>query len=272
MKIDVGKSLVNASGDKNLCCAGRRLHFLHVPKCGGTTTRYLLEAAATIRGDTVFNAAGAFSREDVRLVDEATARIVLSHSPPKRRFDDEDTAYFTVLRNPVSRGTSLLQHVAARISGARWNPEKILGGLSSAALNHATHLIGWQAGDNDLERSLARAKRRIESDLAFFGLQERFSEFVSLLACFVGIEGFIYPRFQVAEVECDISDVMLERLHERSRFDRDLYRFAESLYQERYSKLFADDAYLKPRQMHSYVSLEYDDQNDVVEQSLVKFR
>ncbi|MEQ8334328.1 MAG: hypothetical protein RH950_14050 [Nisaea sp.] len=243
-----------------------------MPKCGGTTTRYLLEAAATIRGDTVFNEAGAFSRDEVKPGDEATARIVLSHSPPKRRFDDEDTAYFTVLRDPVSRGTSLLQHVTARNSGARWNPEKILEGLGPAAFNHATHLIGWQAGDDDLERSLARAKRRMESDLAFFGLQERFSEFASLLAGFVGLEGFIYPRFQVAEVECDITDVMLERLHERSWLDRELYRFAETLYEERYSGIFEDDRYLKLHPERSYVSLEYDGQNDVVEQSLVKFR
>ena len=117
MKIDVGKSLVNASEGKNLCRAGRRLHFLHVPKCGGTTTRYLLEAAATIQNDSVFNEAGAFSREEMHFDDETAARVVLSHSPPKSRFDDEDTAYLTILRDPGRRCCGMFRRVALGLAG-----------------------------------------------------------------------------------------------------------------------------------------------------------
>jgi hypothetical protein len=207
MIVDQATTLVNRVPQPTLFRGGSRAHFLHVMKCGGTTTRYIVEAACGLLGVAVDNEAGVF------LCDAAAARdheadFVLSHAPTPDLFDRNDTHYFTILRNPIERVESLITAFARSPRGRRKSHDQIFQSLTDLEFNETTGLLGWAPEGGNLDNMLERAKTRLRDEILFFGFQEKYHEFAALLATFIGFEFF----FQVPSHGYQVSVVPREPL------------------------------------------------------------
>jgi hypothetical protein len=250
-------SLVNRVSRPTLLRGDSRAHFLHVQKCGGTTTRYILEAACQVLGVGVENQAGAFLDAAAK-ANRSDPHFILSHDPPPDLFDRTDTHYFTLLRDPITRIGSLISHNARSSRGLGLSHDEIFESMTEWEFNQATCLIGWAPGSNDLDDMLDRAKSRLRDGVLFFGLQEKYQEFGSLLATFLGFEGLIFSRYQVRDTECRLSPKNLERLPEKIHHDAILYAHARDLYEEKFAPLFPDATFRKPRPGVEYLAVRYD--------------
>lgn len=220
-------SLVNRAPGASRVSAGERVHFLHVPKCGGTTVRYILEAFAATRGIASVNEA---RRTGGVRPDTDAGLVAMGHLPPPSLFR-ADTRYFTILREPYDRLVSAVLTHSAKTKTA---VPDVIRTIDETFGNAATVLLAGP-GPSDLPSSLDRAKQTLESRLAFFGFQERFEESLALLAGLLGVDGIISPIFQLTR-EARKSEVALdERLRRLCAYDIELFDFAQQLYDDRHA-------------------------------------
>jgi hypothetical protein len=267
MRIDRRRSIINRVRDTSLYRGDRRGHFLHIPKCGGTTIRYIVEAAAGLMDLPVYNEAGAFREAKIG----ADPVFSMSHQSPDDLFNRVDTAYFTVLRDPATRVYSLLSHLARRQALGPEHHDRLMDDMTDHDLNHATCLLGQSDGHANLDVLLERAKVRLARDVLFFGFQDRLDEFSALLACFLGLEGIIFPVFQIGEARHPLTAKNETRLTQATRHDAELITFARALYQERFGGLFEDASFRVPRRRVPYISISVDPMTSTVHQEQIVF-
>jgi hypothetical protein len=235
MYVDRKPHLVNRAARPDLARGDRRVHYLHVPKCGGTTLRYVLEGYAAIRGLTSANEA---RRIGGKSPDLSAAQVAMGHERPAEGLARGDTCYFTVLRDPVQRLRSL---VAMIVRLQKRPPETVVDELTWTQANWAVHLLTGATGpDGD---PVSEAKRQLETRIHLFGFQERLDEFMALLAAMLEIDGVIYPAFQFTPEKRRIDQRFDAELEARSEADRALFGFAQELYRDR----FAPPAEAQPR-------------------------
>jgi len=263
MIVSQARTLVNRVPQPALFYDDSRAHFLHIPKCGGTTTRYIIEAACALLGVTVDNHAGSFLDDAVPARDQE-ARFVLSHAPPPDLFDRTDTHYFTILRNPIERVKSLITGIARSPHGRGRSHDEIFQSLTDLQFNQATSLLGWVPEGASLDKMLERSKARLRDDILFFGLQEKYHEFSAMLSTFLGFEGFIFSKYQVTHTNCRISPENNYILSERIYYDVELYAYAQTLYKKKFSSMFKDGAFRKTRIGVPYVSVQFDPDTEMV--------
>lgn len=226
MYVERTLQIVNAVSRPDLALAGRRLHFLHVPKSGGTTLRYALEGYAAVTGLTSANEARRV--DGVRPTLDA-AEVVMGHQPPVEGLSREDTCYITVLRHPVERLRSLVGMIAARLGR---EPKAVVDDLSWTQANWTVHLLTGATGPEG--DPVAEAKRLLEARVHIFGFQGQFLEFMALLAATLEIDGLIYPSFQYTPERKRMDDRFDDRLETLSVADRELFEFAAALYRRRF--------------------------------------
>jgi hypothetical protein len=263
MLVKQTKNLVNRVSQPNFFYNGSRAHFLHIPKCGGTTTRYIIEAACGLLGVVVDNQAGSFL-DDAAPARAQEARFVLSHAPPPDLFERNDTHYFTILRNPIERVKSLITQIQRLPHGQGRSHDEIFHSLTDLQFNQATSLLGWMPEGASLDKMLARSKTRLRDDILFFGLQEKYHEFAAMLSTFLGFEGFIFSEYQVTHTECQISPENNYILSKKIYYDAELYIYAQKLYRKKFSLLFKDDLFRKTRIAVPYVSVQFDQETNTV--------
>jgi hypothetical protein len=261
--MDHARALVNRVPKPTLFYGDLRAHFLHIPKCGGTTTRYILEAACSVLGAAVDNQAGSFLDVAAPARDQE-AKFVLSHAPPPDLFDRNDTHYFTVLRNPIERVESLVTHIARSPRGGGKSHDEIFQSLTDLEFNQATGLLGWAPESGNLDKMLERAKNRLRKKVLFFGFQEKYNEFAALLATFIGFEGVIFSKYQVTDTKSRLSPENRYHLRKRVYYDGELYAYALNLYEKTFASLFKDDAFRKVRIGVPYLSVQYDSDTKAV--------
>lgn len=238
MYVERKPQIVNRAARPDLARAGRRVHYLHVPKCGGTTLRYVLEGFAATRGLTSANEA---RRAGKVSPDLSAAQIAMGHVRPADGLARSDTCFFTVLRDPVQRLRSLVAMVV-RLHGL--SPKSVVNDLTWVQANWAVHLLTGATGpDGD---PVSEAKRVLESRIHLFGFQERMAEFMSLLAAMLEIDGIIFPAFQFTPPGGRLDREFDAVFEARSRADLDLYAFAQQLYGERFA-MAADPEVLSRR-------------------------
>lgn len=200
-----------------------RLHYLHVPKCGGTTLRYILESLACVRGYSCVNEV----REDRPFAD---GKISMGHERPPDAFRRADTKYMVVLREPVGRLRSFVEMAADR-HGRR--PADIVEHLTWRQANYAVFLLSGTDGDSG--DGVSDAKRALEHGVALFGFQERMTDILRLLAGMFGFGGLVFQNFQTTPPSQQLGPEFDERFHDLTAPDRELYRFALELYADRFA-------------------------------------
>jgi hypothetical protein len=261
--MDQATTLVNRVPKPTLFYNDSRAHFLHIPKCGGTTTRYILEAACSVLGAAVANQAGGFLDNAAPARDQE-AQFVLSHAPPPDLFDRNDTHYFTVLRNPIERVESLITHISRSPRGRGKSHDEIFQSLTDLEFNQATGLLGWAPESGNFDKMLERAKNRLREKVLFFGFQEKYHEFAALLATFIGFEGIIFSKYQVTDTKCRLLPENRYHLTKRVCHDAELYAYALNLYEKSFASLFKDGSFRKARIGVPYLSVRYDSDTKTV--------
>lgn len=238
MYVERKPQIVNCAARPDLARAGRRVHYLHVPKCGGTTLRYVLEGFAATRGLISANEA---RRTGNTSPDLSASQVAMGHVRPGDGLTRPDTCYFTVLRDPVQRLRSLVAMIV-RLHGLA--PEAVVDDLTWTQANWAVHLLTGATGpDGD---PAAEAKRVLETRIHLFGFQEQMTEFMALLAAMLEIDGIIYPAFQFTPSDRRLDERFDAAFAEKSSADSALYAYALELYRNRFA-LTADPEALSQR-------------------------
>lgn len=156
--------------------------------------------------------------------------------------------YLTVLREPAARVISTFHHLRAE---GRVPPDmnlrnyidqrkhyglfkfdnaqtRYLAGEDGAALDDHPHHLTRDA--------LERAKRRLECDLWWFGLTERFDESVLMLSDLLAWKRPRYVRARVSlrrEDDPEPDAALLMRIREINAFDLELYAHAQRIFERR---------------------------------------
>jgi hypothetical protein len=136
--------------------------------------------------------------------------------------------YFTFLRDPVDRYLAHLNYQVARMD-IPWTLERFLN-----EPRFDDFMVRRLAGRPDLDGAL----RVLETKLSFVGLVERFDESLVLLRQHLPWTtlDITYERRNVADVAAqpfrweDLSCETKERIVEKNRLDRELYKRAEALF------------------------------------------
>lgn len=218
--------LVNRAQCPDLARGDRRVHYLHVPKCGGTTIRYVLEGFAATRGLSSANEARLGTGVQQEL---ANAQVAMSHSRPIDGVSRDDTCYFTILRDPIQRLRSLVAMIASR----RGRPaDGVVTELAWTHANWAVHLLSGATGPEG--DPVGVAKQVLQDRIHLFGFQERLTELMSLAAAMLDIEGIIYPAFQYTPPEFRLDERFDETFAEMATADCELFDFALDLYRQRF--------------------------------------
>lgn len=263
MYIDRKPRIVNRAALPDLARGDRRVHYLHVPKCGGTTLRYILEGYAAMRG---LRSANEARRVKGVSPDLSTAEIVMGHERPAEGLTRTDTCYVTVLRDPVRRLRSLVGMIASR---HRLAPEAIVEDLSWKQANWAVHLLTGATGPEG--RPADRAKEALLSNVHVFGFQEDLINFMALLAATLGVDGVVYPSFQYTPADRRVDHRFDSTFASMASADRELFDFARDLYQKRFAPSIADAEPSRPIPGRTYLCVRVFEARAHVDVSEVRF-
>lgn len=263
MYVERKPQVVNRAARPDLARGDRRVHYLHVPKCGGTTLRYILEGYAATRGLTTANEA---RRSNGVPPDLTTAQIVMGHQRPLDGLARADTCYFTVLRDPVHRLRSLVAMVVRLHNHA---PDDVAAGLTWVQANWAVHLLTGATGPQG--DPVSEAKRMLESRVHLFGFQERLDEFIALLAAMLDLDGIIYPTFQFTPADGRLDSRFDADFEAKAAADRALFDFARELYRDRFMPAIDPDALHQRIPDRSYLRIQVERDSTDVDVSQVVF-
>lgn len=236
-----------------LCDGGEPLLFVHVPKTAGSSLysvlRTMLMPTELLKlhpdVETLARIEGLPRRDAARLrvlyghVDVRLATLIV----PLRQC-------VTLLRDPVDRIVSYYAFAKHMNSGTNSDLAR------RASILQWIEALRLPETDNGMVRRLAGALtevpiggctsqmlERAKANLAQFaavGLTDRFDEFYALLANRLGLPMRIYvaakvnakrPRFD------EIPEATRVELEQRSQLDRELYRFAENLFQQQLARI-----------------------------------
>ena len=167
MHIGTRLTLVNRAPIDRPTCRGRRIQFLHIPKTGGTTFRYIMEGYAAVKGLKSLNEARMMAETPGAPVDLGPARLAMGMRPYPDLLRRADTCYLTLLREPVQRLRSRISMLADR-AGTGWRHQ--IDQLAWQEANRACHLLS--GGMEAPETALLAAKSALEHKVHLFGLQE----------------------------------------------------------------------------------------------------
>lgn len=233
-----------------------RVLFTHIPKAGGTTLEHLLAKNHPPNGTVLINSENLFLHPMVFGRFGGLPRVVMGHhklSQPLYMLIDHRTAHVTILREPVSRVLShydylrvspnhrthrtvremtVEQFAASRVTPELCNGQTLrLAGMLPRVLSSRFRAPA---------SALASAKENLERRFSFFGLTERYGEFLLMAARLLGWRDvFCEPRnVSKQRTQRDAAmDRAIEIIRERNALDIELYDFARALFQRRLDAL-----------------------------------
>lgn len=255
--------IVNSIDRPELARGGRRVHYLHVPKCGGTTLRYVLEAYAATRGLTVANEA---RRVEGVSPDPGAAEVAMGHVRPADGLGRGDTCYVTLLRNPVGRLRSL---VAMRSSRTGRPHEAVIGDIGWTEANWAVHLLSGATGPGG--DAVLEAKQALATRVHVFGFQERMAEFMALLATTLEVGGLIYPSFQYTPSDLQVDRAFDATFKAMTAADRELFDYARTLYGRRFAPLLSGAEAGRGLPGRTYLRIRLEESRAHVDASEIRF-
>ncbi len=156
--------------------------------------------------------------------------------------------YITTLRDPVDRALSVFYFrkqqgdLPEDYDIERWlleHPDDPVWHVDNGQVRYLAsddgRIIDCPVGEVSREM-LDKAKRRLEDEIAYFGLVERFDESVVLLRRVLGWRSLNYARSNVTrkrKSKSEISNNDRELLRRHTALDAELFAFARDLFQQR---------------------------------------
>ena len=202
------------------------LVYLHIPKCGGTTLRTVLEKNISSRRRYYINPSNIrAARKELALMSEQRKRqieLLYGHLCfGWHEYFPCDAVYFTMIRNPIERVVSHYNYVRYRVDHAHYLreiveqenmtiSEYVTSGICDEVNNGMVRLLAGvedivqepygnsklQYGTNDPEL-LEQALKNIENYFAVVGIQDRYDESLLLLRDRLGLRRISYQRRNV---------------------------------------------------------------------------
>jgi hypothetical protein len=249
--------------------------FMHIPKTGGTSFEYIAAKNYTINGVIQINSPALHRNPSALYKHNDMPRVVLGHhkiSSILYHWIDRDVAHLTVLREPVSRVVSHFNYVKSSVNHALHDRVKDLSLAQYVESNVAVELENAQAYriagvlrnqlrgapvDAGLVRE--RARETLETRFSFFGLTERYVEFLLMCREILGWRDIYAERRNVSRRREDeeVTPALVDRIRSRNELDIELYEFAAKLFDERWQalRLPAGAAERYARQNAAYAAL-----------------
>lgn len=251
------RSVVRDDAQRN-----RTLIFVHLPKTGGVTLTELIYRQ--IGRDKVFQITAGKIHDSILRFSKMSSHqrsqydAVVGHMPIGiDRFIPQESMYMTLLRDPIERLISEYYFI-------KRNPEhRIHKEIASGSMDLRRYVERQQ--DNVLVRRLwnydllgsktywaefrsqpvkgkmiDEAKSNLRDRFGVVGLCERFDETVMLIASELGWGFPFYEEHNVTPdrpTRYDIDPQTRRLIEEKTEFDQELYRYAEEIYAEAWSKL-----------------------------------
>ncbi len=228
--------------------------FLHIPRTAGTTLNVILngnfepDETLSLYSDKDFKECRTLSEDVLAKIKLIQGHIILqSYDPP--RIYSRDVRAFTFLREPVSRleseyhflGTWKDSHMFAVIHENKMSFRDYITSENKYVVykgkNFMTRALSGHAITSDAtgEKALSAAKRNLEQQFAFFGIQELFNESLVMLAKWMGLRNILYEKRNVLEKarRQPLSEEDRGIAAAYNKLDIELYAFALPLFKQR---------------------------------------
>jgi len=224
------------------------LIFLHIPRTGGSTLRWILrrqfqadETLAVVKGYDPWAEIAALPQPRRMQIKYVRGHV----SYGIHQYFTHPAAYITFMRDPVDHIISHHYYVLrlpthylhqAVVSDTMSLKDYVTSGLSNELTNDQTRRISGLLTTKELtEQSLALAKANIETHFAFVGLMERYDESLVLARRLFGWHNVYYVRKNVTKARRSKQDVrqdVLDTIARRNQLDIELYQFVQQRFNE----------------------------------------
>lgn len=247
--------------------------FMHIPKAGGTTLQHIMSKAYLpnqlihANGPEIIRHPGVLfnmRRKEPR-------PIITGHFDRGglvyEFLNDRPIIHFTMFRDPVKRVLSHFNYLKTR-QGHRTHSkvkdltleEYVTSSIREACNKQTLRILGyssedaWERSLTDPEPLLEEAKQVLEQEFTFFGLTERYTEFLLMAKMLLGWQDIVYQRRNTSNRNSEakqiiesnpISEEALQLIRDRNQLDIQLYAFASELFDQRCKMLGIDDAAVK---------------------------
>lgn len=231
--------------------------FLHIPRTAGTTLNAVMsnhfgpEAILSVYDKADYEKHRFHSPDFFAPIKLITGHLLLETTDPPSIYG-LPVSVVTLLREPVSRLLSEYEflktwdrnHLYAYLNGNNVSFSEYITSseriLRYRGKNFMTRCIAGEDVDGPYPRkALARAKKNLERNFVFTGIQERFAESLVMLGDLLGMDNLLHDRRNALKAEARNApgedDVALAL--DMNRADIELYDFACALFEERVNAL-----------------------------------
>ncbi|BAH74740.1 sulfotransferase family 2 domain-containing protein [Solidesulfovibrio magneticus] len=228
--------------------------FLHLPRTAGTTLNKVLsqnfekDAIISLYKREEFERYKEISLENFQRIKLIQGHVLLQNYDPPQMYSS-DVNVFTFLREPVARiqseyfflkqwkfshmyeiihnnNMSFVDYVTSDLSKVRYKGK-----------NFMTRAISGEdlASSGARQKALSQAKKHLEKQFVFFGIQERFDESLVMLSKVLLLKNILYERRNVLSEKCKetLSSHDVEIATSYNALDIELYQFACDLFEDR---------------------------------------
>jgi len=226
------------------------LVLMHIPKTAGTTLRHVLSKNFDPREENDIRPRVLLKNPNVLFKNKRLSQVIMGHfnmSGFVYHLIDRPLIHITVLRDPVrrfisaydyyeaDRDTTLEEYVTAAESRGRHNEQSL-------------RLTGWygrKVGQDEIDDQelLNDARQILANRFSFFGLTERFSEFLLMAQKLLNWRDVFFEQQNISKKKTateGIDPVMMQRIRELNAVDIELYEYACSLFDTRCEQLSID--------------------------------
>ena len=244
--------------------------FMHIPKAGGTTLQHVL-AKNYLPNQIIHANAPEIIRNPAVLFHMRRKKprpIIMGHFDRGglvyEFLNDRPIIHFTMFRDPVKRVLSHFNYLKTRQGHAKHSEvegltleEYAASSIREASNKQALRILGysseeaWQRSIHDPEPLLEEAKKVLEQEFTFFGLTERYTEFLLMAKKLLGWQYIVYERRNTSSRDSSskqiiesnpVSEEALQLIRDRNQLDIQLYEFASELFEKRCQAMGIDDA------------------------------
>ena len=243
---------------------------MHIPKAGGTTLQHIL-SKTYLPNQLIHANAPEIVRNPAVLFNMRRKQprpIITGHFDRAglvyEFLNDRPIIHFTMFRDPVKRVLSHFNYLKTRQFHSKHSVVKDLtleeyavSSLREACNKQTLRILGYSSDEaveqsiKDPEPLLEEAKKVLEQEFTFFGLTERYTEFLLIAKKLLGWQDIVYQQRNSSSRDSEskqiiasnpVSEEALQIIRDRNQLDLQLYKFASELFDQRCKSLGIDEA------------------------------